>query len=50
MKFKVYFEISIVLLHTVFGRDLEKDVMSDTSGHFRRFMKSMLSVSSKLCT
>ena len=36
---------SYFLFHTVFGRDLEKDVMSETSGHFKKFMNLMLSVS-----
>ena len=32
-------------LTTVFGRSLEKDVISDTSGHFKNFMTAILTVS-----
>ena len=32
-------------LSTAHGKDLEKDVRSDTSGHFKRLMISMLTVS-----
>ena len=28
-----------------YGRDLEKDVISETSGHFKRLLVSMLTVS-----
>ena len=29
---------------TVHGRDIEKDVASDTSGHFKRLLVSLLTV------
>lgn len=32
-------------MFTAYGKDLEKDVRSDTSGHFKRLMISMLTVS-----
>ena len=36
---------ALFLLHSPeFGRDIEKDVVADTSGHFKRLLVSMLTV------
>ena len=40
---------STVLLLPEFGRDLEKDIMSETSGHFRRLLVSCLQVRRHTC-
>lgn len=39
---KECFMMSFYLSQTAFQRDLEKDVVSETSGHFRRLLVSMV--------
>ena len=34
-----------ICVSAVFGKDMEKELMSDTSGHFKRLMVSLASVS-----
>ena len=39
--------VFVCLVPEVFSRDLEKDVAGDTSGHFKKFLTSLLQVRGK---
>ena len=41
--------LPLSLYGTEFGRNLEKDVVSETSGHFKRLLVSMCQVCTQTC-
>jgi hypothetical protein len=46
---KYFTRLLLISVVAEFQRDLEKDLMSETSGHFRRLLVALSTVSSFLC-